>query len=78
MVHEHVEGSAVLGWCQRPGEFLESFWSEVHTGRLKRLGSNVTGDSCGDSGGDGVDAPVARHKQGGLTCQHDRKDSEGR
>lgn len=36
-----VEASAVLGWCQRPGEFLESFWSEVHTGRPKRLGSDV-------------------------------------
>lgn len=69
-----VEALAVLGWCQRPGEFLESPWSEVHSERLKRLGSDVNNEhSISDSGSDEVDAPIARHKQGGLTCQHDEK-----
>lgn len=37
-----VEPSAVPGWCQKPGEFLESLWSDIHTGRLKKMGSDVT------------------------------------
>lgn len=39
---------------------------------------SMMNNSISDSGGDGVDAPIARHKQGRLTCQHDEKNYDGR
>lgn len=39
-----LEVSAAPVWYSRHGKFLENFRSSVHTGRLKRLGSNVRKD----------------------------------
>lgn len=39
-----LEASEAPIWCSRPGKFLENCTFSVHTGRLKRLGSEVRKD----------------------------------
>lgn len=39
-----LEASEAPVWCSRPGKFLENCTFSVHTGRLKRLGSEVRKD----------------------------------
>lgn len=39
-----LETSEAPVWCSRPGKFLENCTFSVHTGRLKRLGSEVRKD----------------------------------